>query len=160
VTTAFDDDKPEGSMCRVIVTLVGFAGSVSGPARADDGIVVQSMRVEGVIPKKDDPLFDVNPYRKDRVPYANINGLFRGGELYVVVTKGESRALVCLDFGGDKKLKEQAEKLVGQRVVVECKGEYSLHTRKVNVPQRQGSAEEEQPFASLTLTVVRIEPAK
>jgi hypothetical protein len=143
-----------------VALLVAFSWSVSGQAQADDGIVVQCMRVEGVIPKKDDPLLDVNPYRKDRVPYANINGPLRGGELYVVVTKDKTRALVCLDFGGDKNLKEQAEKLVGQRVVVECKGEYSLHTRKVSVPQRQGSAEEDQPFVSLTLTVVRIEQAK
>jgi hypothetical protein len=151
-------------MRRLVVVLIAlvaaFSWAIGAPARAEDGIVVQSMRVEGVIPKADDPLFDPNPYRKDRVPHAPINGQLVGGELCVVVTKDKTRAVVRMNFGGDKKLKEQAEKLAGKRVVVECKGEYTLHTGKVSVPQRQGSAEEERAFATLTLTVVKIEPAK
>jgi hypothetical protein len=144
--------------------VAAFSWTVGGPARAEDRIVIESMRVEGVIPKADDPIFDINPYRKDRVAYASIQGPLGGGGgrdgLTVVVTRDKTRAAIGMSFGGDKKLKEQAEKLAGQRVVVECKGEYTLGTWKKLVPQRQGSAEEEQPYATLVLTVVKIEPAK
>jgi hypothetical protein len=144
----------------LIALLAALSWTVSGPAWAEDGIIIQSMRVEGVIPKADDPLFDPNPYGKDRVPDANITGQLGRGEFCVVVSKDKARAVVYMSFGGDKKLKDQAEKLVGQRVVVECKGEYALRSTKVTVPQRQGSAEEERSFATLALTVVRIDPAK
>jgi hypothetical protein len=143
----------------LIALVAAFSWTTSGPARAEDGIVIQSMRVEGTIPKADDPIFDINPYRKDRALTAWVNGQF-GGDEFCVVAKDKPRVVVWMNFGGDKKLKEQAAKLVGQRVVVQCKGEYKPYTMKVNVQQRQGSAEEEQAGVRLVLTVVKIELAR
>jgi hypothetical protein len=144
-------------MRTLVVTLVACAAGLSGwagpaSARAEDGIFIQSMRVEGTIPKADSQLFDPNPYRKDRVPYARLNGQFGGDEFCVEVTQNKTRGVVYMNFGGDKKLKEQAEKLVGQRVVVECRGEYKLHSGKIN--------QEDVAIPTLVLTVVKIEPVK
>jgi hypothetical protein len=127
------------------------------PAPPTDTIAVQ-MRVEGTLPKPDSPLFSMNPYAKDRVPYAPLPHAFAEGELYVEVVQGKERALVVMSLGGDKKLKEQADSLVGKRVVVECRGEYKLHATKVPGMVRFGP-DEPAVVASLKLTVVKITPA-
>jgi hypothetical protein len=128
-------------------------------ARADDGIAVQ-MRVEGTIPKPDDPI--VKPFTTDTnpLPKTYINGQFGGDEFCVVVTKDKARAVVWMNFGGDKKLKEQAAKLAGQRVVVECKGEYSLTAGKRDVQIRLVWYKEDVAYSHLSLTVTKIEAAK
>ena len=55
----------------LLLALVGCAvgGGVHPQARAEDGVVIQSLRVEGTIPKADDPIFKIgNPYAKDFIP--------------------------------------------------------------------------------------------
>lgn len=146
--------------------LVGLAACAAvflawpGPpaARAGDGVAVE-MRVEGTIPKPDSPVFDKNLYAKDRVVYAWQPHQFPEGELYVEVVQGKERAVVVMSLGGDKTLKEQADKLVGKRVVVECRGEYKLTRGKLTVPASFGTAEQEVVFAALKLTVVKMRPA-
>jgi hypothetical protein len=127
-------------------------------AWAGDGIAVQ-MRVEGTVPKPDSPLFNKNPYAKDRVPYAWLPHQFPEGELYVEVAQGKERAVVVMSLGRDKKLKEQADQLVGKRVVVECRGEYQLHAGKVTTNIGRGPEEYATVTATVKLTVVKIRPA-
>ena len=151
------------------VVLLGLVGCVVGAgswaghpsARAEDGVVIQSLRIEGTIPKADDPIFKIgNPYAKDWIPDNYFNGQFVGGELTIVVMKGKLRTVVSADFGGDKKLKAQAEKLAGQRVVVECKGEYQIYLGKIDYQERQGWSKRDATLARIVLTVVKIELAK
>ena len=123
-----------------------------------DKIAVQ-MRVEGTIPKPNSPYFNINPYA-DRVPYASLTHPFAEGDLFVEVVQGKERAMVVMSLGGDKKLKEQADKLVGKRVVVECRGEYKLHPTKVTVPAHIGTVEMPAVGTTLKLTVTKIEPAE
>ena len=144
-----------------ISCVLGWA--VLPAARAEDGIVIPSVRLEGTIPKAGDinqPL--ANVYAKDYVP--DYYGPFEGEEFAIVMMKGKTRCVVCASFGGDKKLKEQAEKLVGQRVVVECKADYQVH---VNKSVAKSNALNPQPWddwdrvsSSIKLTVVKIELAK
>ena len=93
-----------------------------GLAQADDRIDVQ-MRVEGTILKPD----DLSRPFKNHTPAAGIGtgikGVLGGDEFCVLVLKDKSRAHMWMNCGGDKKLQEQAAKLAGQRVVVECKGD-------------------------------------
>ncbi|MBX9622888.1 MAG: hypothetical protein K2X82_03655 [Gemmataceae bacterium] len=131
------------------VWVAGFATPVEGR------IVVQSMRVEGVILAPPKPLVG----RKDDVPTGVVGPPLGGGELTVEVRREKARVLVVMSFGGDDKLKATAEKLVGRRVVVECRGEYKLLVYKQRVQQRQIWVEEDAVFPSLQLTVVKIEPA-
>jgi hypothetical protein len=143
----------------IFVGMVLVACWGDGSARGDDSITVQ-MRVEGIVPKPDDPL--VKPLTTDTnpLPKIYINGQFGGGEFCVVVTKDKARAVVWMNFGGDKKLKEQAAKLAGQRVVVECKGEYSLSAGKRDVQHRLVWYKEDVAYSHLSLTVTKIEAAK
>ena len=140
--------------------LLGWA--VHPEARAEDGIVIQSVRIEGTIPKADELKPLANIYAKDYVP--DYYGQFGGGEFAIVMMKDKVRCVVSANFGGDKKLKEQAEKLVGQRVVVECKADYQVHVNK-SVAKSNGL--NPQPWddwdavsSSIKLTVVKIELAK
>ncbi len=143
----------------VIVCVLVPLGRAGLPAtRAGDGITVQ-MRVEGTIPKRDSPVFNVNPYAKDRVPYALLPHQFAEGELVVEVVQGTERAAVRMSLGGDKKLKEQADQLVGKRVVVECKGDYKLHAGKVTANIGRGPEELATVTATITLTVTKLTPA-
>jgi hypothetical protein len=131
--------------------------------RSEDGIVIPLVRIEGTIPKAGDinqPL--ANIYAKDYVP--DYYGPFWGGEFTIVIMKDKVRCVVSASFGGDKKLKEQAEKLVGQRVVVECKADYQIHVNK-SVAKNNGI--NPQPWddwdvvnSSIKLTLVKIELAK
>jgi hypothetical protein len=143
-------------------TLLLLAACVSiFPAKSAppaDKIAVQ-MRVEGTIMKRDSPFFNVNPYAKDRVPYAHIPQQFGGGDLYVEVVQGKERAAVALALGGDKELKAQAEKLAGKRVVVECRGEYRLYAGKVTANIGRGPEEIATVIPTVTLTVTKIAPA-
>lgn len=127
-------------------------------ARAEDGVTVR-MRVEGTIPKPDSPLFNMNIYAKDRVPYALLPHGFAEGELVVEVVRGKDRAAVRMSLGGDKKLKEQADRLGGKRVVVECQGEYQLHAAKMTTNIGRGPEEYPTVMATIKLTVTRITPA-
>ena len=143
----------------LLLALVGCAvgGGVHPQARAEDGVVIQSLRVEGTIPKADDPIFKIgNPYAKDWIPDAYLGG----GELKIVVMKDKLRTVVSADFAGDKKLKAQAEKLVGKRVVVECKGEYKIYPGKMDYQERLVWYKRDATFTTLDLTVVKIELAK
>jgi hypothetical protein len=140
-------------------TLLLLAACVSiFPAKPADSIAIL-MRVEGTIPKPDSPLFNVNPYAKDRVPYALLPQQFGGGDLVVEVVQGKDRAAVRMSLGGDKKLKEQADNLVGKRVVVECRGEYQLHAGKVTTNIGRGPEELATVTATVTLTVTKLRPA-
>ena len=128
------------------------------PAAPADRIAVQ-MRVEGTIPKPDSPLFNVNPYAKDRIPYALLPHQFAESELVVEVVHGKDRAAVRMSLGGDKKLKEQADQLVGKRVVVECRGEYELHAGKVTTNIGRGPEEFATVMPTVKLTVTKLRPA-
>src|SRR5262245_30902771 len=149
------------------LAMVGLAAfgavlfSVSGGASAlaEDRIDVQ-MRVEGTILKPDD-LF--RPF-KTQTPVATIGspirGVIGGDEFCVLVTKDKLPAHIWLSCGGDKKLQEQVAKLAGQRLVVECKGEYKLHPRTVEYELNRVRYKTEVVDASPVLTVTKIEPAK
>ena len=134
----------------------------SGPARADD-IAVQ-MRVEGTILKPDDLI--VRPIVTDAPPSATIGipltPVWAGGvdTFGVLVTKGKTRAVVYVNCGGDKALKEQAAKLAGRRVVVECKGEYKLSPRTVEYEMNRVKYKTDVVDSSLELTATKIQPAK
>jgi hypothetical protein len=132
----------------------------NGPARADD-IAVQ-MRVEGTILKPDDPI--IKPLVNDPPPSAAVgtpvSGGLGGDEFAVLVTKGKTRAVVWVNCGGDKAFKEQAAKLAGQRVVVECKGEYKLHPRTVEYEVNWVRYKKDVVDSSLVLTAIKIQPAK
>jgi hypothetical protein len=128
------------------------------PAPPADKIAVE-MRVEGTISKPDSPLFNMNPYAGDRVPYAHLPHPFAEGELVVEVVQGKDRAAVRMSLGGDKKLKEQADQLVGKRVVVECRGEYKLHAGKVTTNIGRGPEEFATVTATVKLTVTKLRPA-
>ena len=139
----------------VVFWAVVLPGGVSRPARADDGIDVQ-MRVEGTILKPDDPIIgSFNP-----PPSALIGTSVSSDEFGVLVTKDKTRAVVWMNCGGDKKLQEQAAKLAGQRVVVECKGEYKLHPHTVEYELNRVKYKQEAVSSSLVLTVSKIQPAK
>ena len=144
-----------------LATTFGMLLLVADNAHAEDGIVIAKLVVEGTIPKPDSKAFDRNPYAKDRVPYAYVGG-FSGGEFCIeVVAKDKSRALTWMTLDNDKNLKEQAQKFVGQRVVVECKGEYKLQAGKQNVRGRNGEwYAEDIVSATLVLTALKIELAK
>jgi hypothetical protein len=130
------------------------------PVPAGDGIAIQSMRVVGTVPRPDSPLFNMNPYAKDRVPYAMVPHQFAGSDFCVEVVQGGTRAVVYMSLGGDKALKEQAAKLVGRRVMVECRGEYKLVTGKVSRMDNLVWVEEPVVYATVVLTVVKIQPAE
>jgi hypothetical protein len=145
----------------VVLWAVVLKGIRSGPARADDGIDVR-MRVEGTILKPNDPI--LRPFVTDRPPAAAIgtpvNGGFGSDEFCVLVTKDKRRAVAWMNCGGDKKLQEQAAKLAGRRVVVECKGEYKLHPRTVEYELNWVRYKQDVVESSLVLNATKIQPAK
>jgi hypothetical protein len=67
-----------------------------------------------------------------------------------------------MTFGGDEKLKEKAAKLAGKRVVVECKGEYTLSAGTMDKRDLRHGLwyKEDVAFSWLTLTATKIEAAK
>lgn len=140
----------------VLAVCLGFFPT--RPAPPADKIAVE-MRVEGTIPKPGSPLFNMNPYAKDRVPYALLPQQFAEGELVVEVVQGQEHAAVRMSLGGEKRLKEQADKLVGRRVVVECRGEYKLHAGKVTTNIGRGPEEYATVTATVKLTVTRLRAA-
>ena len=143
----------------VVFWAVVLTGGGNGPARADDGIDVQ-MRVEGTILKPDDPI--IKPFVTAPPPAAFIGTPLTIGpdEFCVLVIKDKTRAVVHVNCGGDKKLQEQAAKLAGQRVVVECKAEYKLTPRTAEFEVNRVKKKAEVVDSSLVLTATKIQPAK
>jgi hypothetical protein len=88
-----------------------------------------------------------------------LGGTLGGGGYCVEVAEGTKRALVWVDVG-DKTLKEQFENLAGRRVVVECRGEYKLGSRKAEKHVNSARPAEEVPVLMLTLTAETIAAAQ
>jgi len=153
-------------MCKILSGLVvicamALTSVTSVPAHADDRIDIQ-MRVEGKILKADE--IYGKPFVQDRTPSAYIStpvkGIHSGDEFCVLVIKDKLRAEVWISCGGDKKLQEQATKLAGQRVVVECKGDYKLQPRTVEWELNRVKYKKEVVDSAPVLTVTKLEPAK
>lgn len=149
-----------GPIVGVVVLAAALSSSGSAPPLPrDDKLVIQAMRIEGTIPARDDPYFNVNPYRTDVGPYASVTGQFTGGDFCVIVVKDRARGVVWLQ-ANDKTIKEQAAKLAGRRVVVECKGEVLLSSWTQDVYERNYWTKRAFAGSKLVLTAVRVEPAK
>lgn len=89
--------------------------SATGKTQAEDEISFKSVRVVGTL--KERAIFAWTPLTVDVSHKDSMN----------------AKVTVQLDFGDNEKLKTQAAKLIGKRVVVEGPGEYRLINTKVIV---------------------------